>query len=181
MLYFTYLTEYIVFRYLSPVRPGLRILPPETAATPNAQASSQPPTQPVSQPARALKSNSLSLFYKKCKPPIGPWRLFFSALKPSSLDVTGLSPVPSLSVPAGLHQAENALLLPAVLSPWAGADHLDPVPAHPAARTRADERSSPGPGHLTKPAVVLLLTWACLIVVCLIAPAVDDVRHVCHL
>lgn len=59
-------------RYLSPVRPGLRILPPETAATPNTQASSQPPTQPVSQPARPLKSNSLSLFYKKCKTLIAP-------------------------------------------------------------------------------------------------------------
>lgn len=75
------------FRYLSPVRPGLRILPPETAATPNTQASSQPPTQPVSQPARPLKSNSLSLFYKKCKTPIASWTLFSSSLKLRSLDV----------------------------------------------------------------------------------------------
>lgn len=170
-----------MFRYLSPVRPGLRILPPETTATPNTQASSQPPTQPVSQPARPLKSNSLSLFYKKCKTPIACWTLFFRSLKLSSWDVTGLLLVPSLSVPAGLHEAENALLLPAVLSPWAGADHLDPVPAHSAARTRADEGSSPWPGHLTKPAGVVLVTGPCLIVVCLIAPAVDDVRHVCHL
>lgn len=65
-----------MFRYLSPVRPGLRILPPETS-TPNTQPSSQPPTQPISQPARSLKSNSLSLFYKKCKPPISPERFQF--------------------------------------------------------------------------------------------------------
>uniref|UniRef100_A0A674NYL7 Retinoblastoma 1 n=1 Tax=Takifugu rubripes TaxID=31033 RepID=A0A674NYL7_TAKRU len=61
--------------YLSPVRPGLRVLPPETAASPNTQASSQPPTQPVSQPARPLKSNSLSLFYKKL------YRLAYTRLK----------------------------------------------------------------------------------------------------
>uniref|UniRef100_H3D2K2 Retinoblastoma-associated protein n=1 Tax=Tetraodon nigroviridis TaxID=99883 RepID=H3D2K2_TETNG len=45
--------------YLSPVRP----------------ASSQPPAQPASQPARPLKSNSLSLFYKKL------YRLAYTRLK----------------------------------------------------------------------------------------------------
>lgn len=64
-----FLIESIVFSYLSPVHPGLRILPPETPATPTTQASSQPPAQSASQPARPLKSNSLSLFYKKCKTP----------------------------------------------------------------------------------------------------------------
>lgn len=95
-----YLTESIVFSYLSPVHPGLRILPPETSATPTTQASSQPPAQPASQPvsqaARALKSNSLSLFYKKCKmPSILP----FSAWALSSLGwqmKTELPLIPSL-------------------------------------------------------------------------------------
>ncbi|TNN88688.1 Retinoblastoma-associated protein [Liparis tanakae] len=32
--------------YLSPMRPGLRVLPPESSATPGSQASAQPPTQP---------------------------------------------------------------------------------------------------------------------------------------
>lgn len=58
-------------RYLSPVRPGQRVLPPDSPATPNSQAASQPPTQPAPQAAgqtpRPPKSNSLSLFYKKCE------------------------------------------------------------------------------------------------------------------
>lgn len=65
----TFLIESILFSYLSPVHLALRILPPESPATPTSQASSQAPAQPASQPARPLKSNSLSLFYKKCKRP----------------------------------------------------------------------------------------------------------------
>ncbi|CAJ1064163.1 retinoblastoma-associated protein [Xyrichtys novacula] len=51
--------------YLSPVRPGLRILPPESPAAPTSLASSQPPAQTANQTPRLPKSNSLSLFYKK--------------------------------------------------------------------------------------------------------------------
>lgn len=54
-------------RYLSPLRPGLRVLPPESSAPPSSQAPSQPAPQPASQAPRLPKSNSLSLFYKKCK------------------------------------------------------------------------------------------------------------------
>ncbi|CAG02918.1 unnamed protein product [Tetraodon nigroviridis] len=57
------------------LRPGLRVLPPETSPTSTTQASSQPPAQPASQPARPLKSNSLSLFYKKL------YRLAYTRLK----------------------------------------------------------------------------------------------------
>lgn len=147
------------------MRPGLRILPPETSATPTAQASSQPSSQPASQPARPLKSNSLSLFYKKRKPPTASGALS-SALYANTWKQkrrsSGLC-----SVPAGLHQAEDALLLPAVLSPWTGANHLDPVPAHSAAWTRADEGSSPRPGDLPYPSGSALLNRPFLIVVCL--------------
>ncbi|CAK6953667.1 retinoblastoma-associated protein [Scomber scombrus] len=62
--------------YLSPVRPGIRILAPES---PSSQAASQPPTQPAAQTAgqtpRHTKSNSLSLFYKKL------YRLAYTRLK----------------------------------------------------------------------------------------------------
>lgn len=61
--------------YLSPMRPGLRILPPESPATPSSQASSQPLTQPAGQTPRLPKSNSLSLFYKKL------YRLAYTRLK----------------------------------------------------------------------------------------------------
>ncbi|XP_070773146.1 retinoblastoma-associated protein isoform X4 [Enoplosus armatus] len=61
--------------YLSPMRPGLRVLPPESPATPSSQASSQPPTQPAGQTPRLPKSNSLSLFYKKL------YRLAYTRLK----------------------------------------------------------------------------------------------------
>ncbi|KAK2828493.1 hypothetical protein Q5P01_019527 [Channa striata] len=61
--------------YLSPVRPGLRILPPDSPDTPSSQASSQAPTQPASQTPRHPKSNSLSLFYKKL------YRLAYMRLK----------------------------------------------------------------------------------------------------
>lgn len=54
-------------RYLSPLRPGLRVLPPESSVPPSSQAPSQPPPQPANQAPRLPKSNSLSLFYKKCK------------------------------------------------------------------------------------------------------------------
>uniref|UniRef100_A0AAX7UD79 Retinoblastoma-associated protein n=1 Tax=Astatotilapia calliptera TaxID=8154 RepID=A0AAX7UD79_ASTCA len=57
--------------YLSPMRPGLRVLPPESSC----QTSSQPASQPTSQPPRPLKSNSLSLFYKKL------YRLAYTRLK----------------------------------------------------------------------------------------------------
>ncbi|XP_042287607.1 retinoblastoma-associated protein isoform X2 [Thunnus maccoyii] len=62
--------------YLSPVRPGLRVLPPES---PSSQVAPQPQTQPASQAAgqtpRHTKSNSLSLFYKKL------YRLAYTRLK----------------------------------------------------------------------------------------------------
>uniref|UniRef100_A0A669CBR7 Retinoblastoma 1 n=1 Tax=Oreochromis niloticus TaxID=8128 RepID=A0A669CBR7_ORENI len=58
-------------RYLSPMRPGLRVLPPESSS----QTSSQPASQATSQPPRPLKSNSLSLFYKKL------YRLAYTRLK----------------------------------------------------------------------------------------------------
>ncbi|XP_075957312.1 retinoblastoma-associated protein isoform X1 [Anarhichas minor] len=51
--------------YLSPMRPGLRVLPPESPPTPGSQASSQPSAQPAGQTPQLPKSNSLSLFYKK--------------------------------------------------------------------------------------------------------------------
>lgn len=53
-------------RYLSPLRPGLRVLPPESSTLPSSQASLQPAPPPASQAPRLPKSNSLSLFYKKC-------------------------------------------------------------------------------------------------------------------
>uniref|UniRef100_A0A3Q3K1V2 Retinoblastoma 1 n=1 Tax=Monopterus albus TaxID=43700 RepID=A0A3Q3K1V2_MONAL len=60
--------------YLSPLRPGLRVLPPDSPGTPSSQASSQAPTQPG--PTLHLpKSNSLSLFYKKL------YRLAYTRLK----------------------------------------------------------------------------------------------------
>ncbi|XP_056267316.1 retinoblastoma-associated protein [Pseudoliparis swirei] len=62
--------------YLSPMRPGLRVLPPESSATPGSQASAQPLTQPGGgQTPRLPKSNSLSLFYKKL------YRLAYSRLQ----------------------------------------------------------------------------------------------------
>ncbi|KAF1378719.1 hypothetical protein PFLUV_G00193440 [Perca fluviatilis] len=61
--------------YLSPMRPGLRVLPPESPATPSSQAASQPPAQPAGQTPRHPKSNSLSLFYKKL------YRLAYTRLK----------------------------------------------------------------------------------------------------
>ncbi|KAK5918408.1 hypothetical protein CgunFtcFv8_003176 [Champsocephalus gunnari] len=57
--------------YLSPMRPGSRVLPPDSPAPPSSQVSSQPSTQN----ARLPKSNSLSLFYKKL------YRLAYSRLK----------------------------------------------------------------------------------------------------
>uniref|UniRef100_A0A3P9K0P1 RB transcriptional corepressor 1 n=1 Tax=Oryzias latipes TaxID=8090 RepID=A0A3P9K0P1_ORYLA len=61
--------------YLSPIRPGLRVLPPESPATPSSQASSQPTLQAAGQAPRQPKSNSLSLFYKKL------YRLAYTRLK----------------------------------------------------------------------------------------------------
>lgn len=61
--------------YLSPVRPGIRVLPPESPATPSSQASSQAAPQAASQTPRHPKSNSLSLFYKKL------YRLAYTRLK----------------------------------------------------------------------------------------------------
>nr|XP_057943789.1 retinoblastoma-associated protein [Doryrhamphus excisus] len=55
--------------YLSPVRPGLRILPPDSPANPGSQTAPPPSNQPGPQPAgqniQHPRSNSLSLFYKK--------------------------------------------------------------------------------------------------------------------
>ncbi|XP_040006252.1 retinoblastoma-associated protein [Xiphias gladius] len=61
--------------YLSPMRPGHRVLPPEFPVTASSQASAQVPTQPASQTPRHPKSNSLSLFYKKL------YRLAYTRLK----------------------------------------------------------------------------------------------------
>ncbi|XP_078122338.1 retinoblastoma-associated protein [Sander vitreus] len=61
--------------YLSPMRPGLRVLPPESPATPSSQAASQPTAQPAGQTPHHPKSNSLSLFYKKL------YRLAYTRLK----------------------------------------------------------------------------------------------------
>lgn len=58
--------------YLSPVRPGVRILPPELPATPS-KTTPQTPNQP--QPPKHARSNSLSLFYKKL------YRLAYTRLK----------------------------------------------------------------------------------------------------
>ncbi|TKS83467.1 Retinoblastoma-associated protein p104 pRb [Collichthys lucidus] len=62
--------------YLSPTRPNVRVLPPQSPATPSSQPSSQPP-QASTQPAghSLPKSNSLSLFYKKL------YRLAYTRLK----------------------------------------------------------------------------------------------------
>ncbi|XP_076024576.1 retinoblastoma-associated protein [Genypterus blacodes] len=65
--------------YLSPMRPGHHVLPPESPTTPASQAATQAPTQASSQAAcqtpRHSKSNSLSLFYKKL------YRLAYRRLK----------------------------------------------------------------------------------------------------
>uniref|UniRef100_A0A3Q0SAZ1 Retinoblastoma 1 n=1 Tax=Amphilophus citrinellus TaxID=61819 RepID=A0A3Q0SAZ1_AMPCI len=57
--------------YLSPVRPGHRVLPPDSSS----QTSSQAASQAASQAPRHPKSNSLSLFYKKL------YRLAYTRLK----------------------------------------------------------------------------------------------------
>ncbi|CAL1573675.1 unnamed protein product [Knipowitschia caucasica] len=59
--------------YLSPLRPGTRVLPPESA-TASSQAPAPPQIQPP-QPPRHAKSNSLGLFYKKL------YRLAYTRLK----------------------------------------------------------------------------------------------------
>ncbi|KAJ0004396.1 hypothetical protein NQD34_010610 [Periophthalmus magnuspinnatus] len=63
--------------YLSPLRPGIRVLPPESPATLSSQAPAiaLTPTQVAAQPSRHAKSNSLSLFYKKL------YRLAYTRLK----------------------------------------------------------------------------------------------------
>uniref|UniRef100_A0A7N8XX82 Retinoblastoma 1 n=1 Tax=Mastacembelus armatus TaxID=205130 RepID=A0A7N8XX82_9TELE len=61
--------------YLSPMRPGLRVLPPDSPATPSSQASCQALSQPAGQTPHLPKSNSLSLFYKKL------YRLAYTRLK----------------------------------------------------------------------------------------------------
>lgn len=148
------------------MRPGLCVLPPESPATPSSQASSQPPTQPASQTPRLPKSNSLSLFYKKCKMMfrlltiVALSKLILIRLDKISLaSETNKSPL--CSVPPGLHQAEDALLLPAALPPRAGAHHMDPIPAHTAARVRADERPPPRPGspHVTRSSFCFVLLF----------------------
>lgn len=60
--------------YLSPIRPGVRFLPPEFPVVPSSQLSVPAPNQPA-QPPRHAKSNSLSLFYKKL------YRLAYTRLK----------------------------------------------------------------------------------------------------
>lgn len=61
--------------YLSPLRPGVRVLPPESPVAPSSQPSAPAPNQPAPQPPRHAKSNSLSLFYKKL------YRLAYTRLK----------------------------------------------------------------------------------------------------
>ncbi|XP_077360489.1 retinoblastoma-associated protein isoform X2 [Festucalex cinctus] len=65
--------------YLSPVRPCLRSLPSDSTAPPGSQPAAPPPNQPAPQAVgknpRNLKSNSLSLFYKKL------YRLAYTRLK----------------------------------------------------------------------------------------------------
>uniref|UniRef100_A0A668AWB4 Retinoblastoma 1 n=1 Tax=Myripristis murdjan TaxID=586833 RepID=A0A668AWB4_9TELE len=61
--------------YLSPMRPGHRVLPPESAATPGPQPVAQAPSQPTGQTPRPPRSNSLNLFYKKL------YRLAYMRLK----------------------------------------------------------------------------------------------------
>ncbi|XP_077403089.1 retinoblastoma-associated protein [Vanacampus margaritifer] len=65
--------------YLSPVRPCLPILPPDSPAPPGSQGATPPSSRPAPQAAgqnpRHLKSNSLSLFYKKL------YRLAYTRLK----------------------------------------------------------------------------------------------------
>ncbi|XP_068600064.1 retinoblastoma-associated protein [Brachionichthys hirsutus] len=61
--------------YLSPKRLGVRILPPESPATPGSQGSAQPLAQTANQSPWLPKSNSLSLFYKKL------YRLAYTRLK----------------------------------------------------------------------------------------------------
>uniref|UniRef100_A0A8C7ZPT1 Retinoblastoma 1 n=1 Tax=Oryzias sinensis TaxID=183150 RepID=A0A8C7ZPT1_9TELE len=51
--------------YLSPIRPGLRVLPPESPATPSSQASSQPTPQAAGQAPRQPNSSfSISIVYR---------------------------------------------------------------------------------------------------------------------
>ncbi|XP_057677210.1 retinoblastoma-associated protein [Corythoichthys intestinalis] len=65
--------------YLSPVRPCLRTLPPDSPAKPGSQGAAPPSSQSAPQTAnqnpRQIKSNSLSLFYKKL------YRLAYTRLK----------------------------------------------------------------------------------------------------
>uniref|UniRef100_A0A8C6T5R3 Retinoblastoma-associated protein n=1 Tax=Neogobius melanostomus TaxID=47308 RepID=A0A8C6T5R3_9GOBI len=65
--------------YLSPLRPGVRVLTPESSAAPNTQpiapAPNHPALQAAPQPPRHAKSNSLGLFYKKL------YRLAYTRLK----------------------------------------------------------------------------------------------------
>lgn len=65
--------------YLSPLRPGVRVLPPESPVAPSSQPTAPAPNQTAPPPApplpRHAKSNSLSLFYKKL------YRLAYTRLK----------------------------------------------------------------------------------------------------
>ncbi|XP_007563188.1 retinoblastoma-associated protein [Poecilia formosa] len=62
--------------YLTPTRPGSRVLPPDSPTTPPRQpAASQSTSQAPCQAPRQPKSNSLSLFYKKL------YRLAYTRLK----------------------------------------------------------------------------------------------------
>lgn len=61
--------------YLSPLRPGVRVLPPESTAAPSSLPTAPAPNQPTPQHPRQAKSNSLSLFYKKL------YRLAYTRLK----------------------------------------------------------------------------------------------------
>lgn len=175
-----------MFSYLSPVRPGLRIFPPETSATPTTQASSQPPaqpaSQPASQPARPLKSNSLSLFYKKCKTPSN---LSFSTWKLSSLDwqMKTTTTHPALAV---YRLAYTRLkMLCSYLSPsLASHTELEPIIWTLFQHTLQHEHELMRDRHLdqvTWLAGLVLVKWLSLMVLCLLGSIVDDVCHVRHL
>lgn len=51
--------------YLSPIRPGVRIIPPGSPAAPSSQPSAPASNDPAPLQPRHARSNSLSLFYKK--------------------------------------------------------------------------------------------------------------------
>lgn len=178
-----------MFSYLSPVRPDVRILPPETSAT--TQASSQPPaqpaSQPASQPARPPKSNSLSLFYKKCKTPsilpFTTWELNFRLADENRPTTHPASAVYRLAY------TRLKMLCSYLLSSHT---ELEPIIWTLFQHTLQHEHELMKDRHLDQVTCLNLLVYSSkiafffligksLMVVCLLGPAVDDVCHVRHL